>query len=73
MQNFQGDISGIMAQIINEQVKIKPTIRIEKGSRIFITSNKDIFFPIPKDNEVLARFFDEATIKTTATTSDETL
>lgn len=73
MQNFQGDISGIMAQIINEQVKIKPTIRIEKGSRIFITSNKDIFFPIPKDNEVLARFFNEATIKTTATTSDETL
>lgn len=59
MQNFQGDISGIMAAIINEQVKIKPTIRIEKGSRIFITSNKDIFFPIPKNNEVLARFFDE--------------
>lgn len=73
MQNFQGDISGIMAQIINEQVKIKPTIRIEKGSRIFITSNKDIFFPIPKNNEVLARFFDEATIKTTTSTSDETL
>ena len=59
MQNFQGDISGIMAAIINEQVKIKPTIRIEKGSRIFITSNKDIFFPIPKNNEVLASFFDE--------------
>lgn len=59
MQNFQGDISGIMAAIINEQVKIKPTIRIEKGSRIFITSNKDIFFPIPKNNEVLVRFFDE--------------
>lgn len=59
MQNFQGDISGIMAAIINEQVKIKPTIRIEKGSRIFITSNKNIFFPIPKNNEVLVRFFDE--------------
>lgn len=59
MQNMQGDISQIMAQIIREQVKIQPTIRIEKGSRIFITSNKDIFFPIPKQNEILARFFDE--------------
>lgn len=74
MQNFQGDISGIMAAIINEQVKIKPTIRIEKGSRIFITSNKDIFFPIPKNNEVLARFFDEVKQETiTQTTTEEAL
>lgn len=74
MQNFQGDISGIMAAIINEQVKIKPTIRIEKGSRIFITSNKDIFFPIPKNNEVLARFFDEVKQETiTQSTTEESL
>lgn len=74
MQNFQSDISGIMAAIINEQVKIKPTIRIEKGSRIFITSNKDIFFPIPKNNEVLARFFDEVKQETiTQSTTEESL
>lgn len=74
MQNFQSDISGIMAAIINEQVKIKPTIRIEKGSRIFITSNKDIFFPIPKNNEVLARFFDEVKQETiTQSTTEEAL
>lgn len=71
MQNFQGDISGIMAAIINEQIKIKPTIRIEKGSRIFITSNKDIFFPIPKNNEVLARFFDEVKQETITQNSTE--
>ena len=59
MQNIQGDISNIMAEIIREQVKIQPTIRIEKGSRIFITSSKDIFFPIPKKNEVVAKFFNE--------------
>ena len=59
MQNMQGDISNIMAEIIREQVKIQPTIRIEKGSRIFITSSKDIFFPIPKKNEVMAKFFNE--------------
>ena len=73
MQNFQGDIGNIMAQILNEQVKIQPTIRIEKGSRIFITSNKDIFFPIPKNNEVLARFFDEVKIETTQATTEEAL
>ncbi|MDE6885701.1 MAG: DNA type IV secretion system protein ComB10 [Helicobacteraceae bacterium] len=59
IQNMQGDLSQIMSQIIREQVKIRPTIRIEKGSRIFITSNKDIFFPIPKNNEVMTRFFNE--------------
>lgn len=73
MQNFQGDIGNIMAQILNEQVKIQPTIRIEKGSRIFITSNKDIFFPVPKNNEVLAKFFDEVKIETTQTTTEEAL
>lgn len=59
MQNTQGDISSIMKEIIEQQVKIQPTIRIHAGSRIFISSSKDIFFPIPKKNEVLARFFNE--------------
>lgn len=59
LSNMQGDISQIMAEIIREQVKIQPTIRIEKGSRIFITSSKDIFFPIPKKGEVMAKFFNE--------------
>lgn len=59
MQNTQGDISSIMKEIIEQQVKIQPTIRIHAGSRIFISSSKDIFFPIPKKNEILARFFNE--------------
>lgn len=73
MQNMQGDLSSIMQQIIREQVKIQPTIRIEKGSRIFITSNKDIFFPIPKNNEVMARFFDEVKFNNTQNIQEEDL
>ncbi|GAA8980917.1 TrbI/VirB10 family protein [Helicobacter pylori] len=52
-------LNDIIAQIMREQIRIKPIITIREGSHIFISPNTDIWFPIPKNNEVLAKFFNE--------------
>ncbi len=52
-------INNIVQQILREQIRIKPIITIREGSRIFISPNTDIWFPIPKNGEVLAQFFKE--------------
>ncbi|PAF49444.1 hypothetical protein BKH41_01910 [Helicobacter sp. 12S02232-10] len=59
MGQMKDDVSNIVAQILREQVRIKPIITIKEGSRIFISPNVDIFFPEPKDGEVLTEFFKE--------------
>ncbi|PAF42179.1 DNA type IV secretion system protein ComB10 [Helicobacter sp. 11S03491-1] len=59
LNSMRGDISNIIAQILREQVRIKPIITIREGSRIFISPNTDIFFPVPKNNEMVAEFFKE--------------
>jgi len=57
--NAQGDINNIFKQLIQEQSKIKPTIEIRAGSRIFITPTTHMWFPIPKNGEVMAQYFND--------------
>jgi type IV secretory pathway VirB10-like protein len=60
LDNSRQDISYIMKNIINEQIKIGQKVTIEKGSRIFINPTVDIWFPIPKDdNSILVQYYDE--------------
>lgn len=59
LNSMKADISNIISQILREQIRIKPIITIKEGSRIFISPNTDIFFPVPKNNEVNAEFFKE--------------
>ncbi|PAF53022.1 hypothetical protein BKH42_08180 [Helicobacter sp. 13S00482-2] len=59
LDSMRGDISNIVSQILREQVRIKPIITIKEGSRIFISPNTDIFFPVPKNNELTAEFYKE--------------
>ncbi|WP_162982992.1 DNA type IV secretion system protein ComB10, partial [Helicobacter sp. L8] len=50
-------LSQIIAQILKDKSKLHPIIIIKEGSRVFISPNLDIFFPIPKEGEVMAEFF----------------
>lgn len=59
LNSMKADVSNIISQILREQIRIKPIITIKEGSRIFISPNTDIFFPVPKNNEVNAEFFKE--------------
>ena len=51
------DVTSIVSDIIEQQKEIKPTIEIKQGSRIYITPTAHIWFPIPKNGEVMAEFF----------------
>lgn len=51
------DVSTIVQDIIEQQKEIKPTIEIKQGSRIYITPSAHIWFPIPKNGEVMAEYF----------------
>lgn len=51
------DISSIMQNIIQQQIKINPTIEVQAGSRIFINPTTHIWFPEPKNGEILVRYF----------------
>lgn len=53
------DVSTIVSDIIEQQKELKPTIEIKQGSRIYITPTAHIWFPKPKNGEVLAEFFKE--------------
>lgn len=57
--NAQGDINNIFKQLIQEQAKIKPTIEIRAGSRIYITPTAHMWFPIPKNGEVMMQYFND--------------
>lgn len=59
LSNMRSDLSTIISKITAEQMKIQPIIVIREGSRIFIAPTRDIFIPIPKNNEAMARFFTE--------------
>lgn len=59
MGGMRQDVSTIIQRIVQEQMKIQPIITIREGSRVFIAPNRDIFIPIPKKGETLARFFRE--------------
>ncbi|WP_121020413.1 DNA type IV secretion system protein ComB10 [Helicobacter vulpis] len=50
-------LNQIIAQILKDKGKLHPIIIIKEGSRVFISPNLDIFFPIPKEGEVMAEFF----------------
>lgn len=51
------DLTTIVKDILEQQAQIKPTIEIRQGSRIFIRPTAHIWFPKPKNGEVLAEFF----------------
>lgn len=51
------DVSTIVQDIIDQQSEIKPTIEIKQGSRIYIVPSAHIWFPVPKNGEVMAEFF----------------
>ncbi len=50
-------LNQIVAQILKDKSNLKPVVVIREGSRVFISPNLDIFFPIPKEGEILAEFF----------------
>ncbi|WP_104750990.1 DNA type IV secretion system protein ComB10 [Helicobacter salomonis] len=50
-------LNQIISQILKDKSHLKPIIIIREGSRVFISPNLDIFFPIPRAGEVMAEFF----------------
>ena len=53
----QTDLSSIVQEILQQQRAIKPTIEIKAGSRIFIVPTHHIWFPKPRNNEIMAQYF----------------
>ncbi|GAA7308597.1 DNA type IV secretion system protein ComB10 [Helicobacter pylori] len=49
-------INQVVNQILRDKSKIAPIVVVREGSRVFISPNTDIFFPIPRENEVIAEF-----------------
>lgn len=60
LNNTNNNLEQIMGNIIQEQIKIRPTIEILAGSRIFIRPTIHIHFPIPKNNEIMAHYFSDS-------------
>ncbi|WP_221272356.1 DNA type IV secretion system protein ComB10 [Helicobacter gastrofelis] len=50
-------LNQIITQILKDKSNLKPIIIIREGSRVFISPNLDIFFPTPREGEVVAKFF----------------
>lgn len=71
LSGMRQDVSTIIQRIIQEQIKIQPLITIREGSRIFIAPSMDIFIPIPKNGETLARFFKESKSQQEEETNEE--
>ncbi|MBL0687833.1 MAG: TrbI/VirB10 family protein [Sulfurospirillum sp.] len=57
LDSSRNDLGQIFNSIINEQIKIAPTITVQKGSRIFINPTVDIWFPKPEDGEIIVKYF----------------
>ncbi|WDL70578.1 DNA type IV secretion system protein ComB10 [Helicobacter winghamensis] len=53
----QNDLSQVLAEVIQRQSEIQPTIEIKQGSRIFLVPTHHIWFPKPKNNEVMIQYF----------------
>lgn len=56
------DVSNISKAIMQEQIRINPTITLKAGSIVFISPKTDIWFPEPKDGEVMVQYFDRLKI-----------
>lgn len=55
----RSDVNTVVQDMIQQQSKIKPTIEIQSGSRIFLVPTNHMWFAKPKNGEVLMRYFDE--------------
>lgn len=55
----RSDIGTVVQDMIQQQSKIKPTIEIQSGSRIFLVPTNHIWFSKPKNGEVLMKYFEE--------------
>lgn len=53
----QTDLSTIVQEVLTQQRAIKPTIEIKAGSRIFIVPTHHIWFPKPRNGEVMTQYF----------------
>lgn len=58
LQQGASDVSNIGKAILQEQIKINPIITIEAGDIVFVSPTKDIYFPKPKEGEILVEYFD---------------
>ncbi|WP_297195238.1 DNA type IV secretion system protein ComB10 [uncultured Campylobacter sp.] len=56
-EQSNSDVSTIVQDIIEQQKELQPTIEIKQGSRIYIVPSAHIWFPIPKNGEVMAEYF----------------
>jgi len=59
LDNSRQDLSYIMKNIIDEQIKVRPLIKVQEASRVFIVPKFDIWFPEPKDGEILVKYFNK--------------
>lgn len=57
LDNSRQDLSYILKKITDEQIKIKPIITVREASRVFIVSKYDIWFPQPKNGEIVIKYF----------------
>lgn len=55
----RSDIGTVVQDIIQQQSKIKPTIEIQSGSRVFLVPTNHMWFSKPKNGEVLMKYFEE--------------
>ncbi|OCL86008.1 Type IV secretion system protein virB10 [Aliarcobacter thereius] len=62
IRDYKNDIGKMSEQVLKEQLKIKPVINIEAGTRIFISPVVDIWFPEirKKEKEVDVEVYEEA-------------
>lgn len=58
LEQGASDVSNIGKAILQEQIKINPIITIEAGDIVFVSPTKDIYFPKPKEGEILVEYFD---------------
>ncbi|WP_241201366.1 DNA type IV secretion system protein ComB10 [Campylobacter fetus] len=55
----RSDIGTVVQDMIQQQSKIKPTIEIQSGSRVFLVPTNHMWFSKPKNGEVLMKYFEE--------------
>lgn len=52
IQNYGRELSQLSSAILNENINIKPVVRIPAGSRILISPLVDIWFQLPAENKI---------------------
>ncbi|RXJ76878.1 hypothetical protein CRU86_06910 [Aliarcobacter skirrowii] len=60
IKDYKNDIGKMSEQVLKEQLKIKPVINIEAGTRIFISPVVDIWFPEIRKKEIDVEVYEEA-------------